>query len=602
VTTTAIVPGTTAAGPVVQTIAAQVTDAANFANSVTGLYGLSGSGKSSLADTAAIYAWRRHRKQTLAYTVDLGGYGTKRLALIRAGIMFCYDPRNHVNPFETMELISQGAFPAYLLPGGDATQDERDRGWAPPTCELVLPVRKRYQLVCPNGHRNGAFYSGPEILAAGVVTCACGHLCSANDPSTKIEEQTVRSAGFANIGHRIYDSMTAMNEWGMGDLQKQSAAGMLPSGQSGGSVLGGADALVSGSVKYGTSSKGQYGFVQNRSHDWIANIKAIGGHVVPPTMTFMVEMSKGDDESGGQPVFGPKIAGNARTSSVPGWLGNCLHAVREPQNPATPDVMVHRLWLRNHVDALDLRRVPYLAKTRGVPAGMPDYLEDPPNAADQAWSRCSLDVLYELLGAQVPTELSRLQAEFPDAPAFVAGGMTTPDEVVMQQAAVAVPVAAGGPGPRMAAGVAGVAAAPKVAGNRPRVSQPAPNVAVAAPTVAVPAVPQAAQATAPAPVAPPVPTPPVAAPPRAGRPAVAAGTVAPGGLIPTPGVAGDATAPVPTVGAAPAGVVVPQPPPPVVAAPAAPAPPSPPAPPVVKPATGSPTAQPAGRRTPRPPV
>lgn len=500
----------------------EIDQAVVMANAITALYGLSGSGKSSLCDTAMEYCWETFKEITLCYTIDLGGFGTKRLALIRAGICIAWDPRNHQDPFATMEMASLGAFPAYLLPGGPATQEERDKGWAPPDCELLMPHRKRWEYVCPSLHDAGVyFYSPHEIVAAGVVKCrTCGADCAVGNPAVRLQERVVRTAGFGRVGLRVYDSMTALNDWGSGNLKELSAQGLLPTGAQGGSALGSADALVSGQFKFGTGSKAQVGFMQNSSHRWIGNIKTIPDQVVPAHVTFMVEYAGGSDETGGQPVLGPKIEGNARTAAVGGWVGNLLHVERDGTTG------VHRMWLKNHVDPMDPRRVPYLAKTRGTPLGLPDFLEDEPN---KPWSRCNMGVLFQLLAAQVPAEIDSIRQRFPDAPAFQAA-------VAEEEVVVRTPSAQTAPGLAVAGGVralpmAGpavqsVAPAPSVPARRVRtMAGPAPVAAIA--TAAPAAASTAAATPAPPPVAvaapspavpsqmPPQPAPAAAPPPMA---------------------------------------------------------------------------------------
>ena len=82
---------------------------ARFSSGVTAIYGNSGSGKSSLADTAAEYVADRFSQGTMCVAVDPGGWGNRRLSLIHNGVMKVYDPRNHVNFFETMEALTLGA-------------------------------------------------------------------------------------------------------------------------------------------------------------------------------------------------------------------------------------------------------------------------------------------------------------------------------------------------------------------------------------------------------------------------------------------------------------------------------------------------------------
>lgn len=510
---------------VVEQITAAVTvnplaDPANLSNSVTGIYGITGSGKSSLADTGIEYCFETFGKISLVYAADLGGYGTKRLALIRQGIALVYDPRNHIDPFSTMELCSLGAFPAYLLPGGGASREDRERGYAPPDCELVLPHRRRYTIQSANGEQIAQVYDIPTAQ-----TLVQQHIGS------QLVTEVVRSKGFAHVGHRVYDSMTALNDWGMNDLQEQSAKGILPaSNDKGGRALGSADALVSGQFRFAGSSIAQYGFLQNRSYGWLANIRSIPDQVVPATVTFMVEKSKGDDESGGAVIYGPKIAGNARTSALGGWLGNLLYAAFEPDQN---QVMVRRLWLENHVDPRDLSGIPYVAKHRGTPLGMPQYLEDAPGSAP--WSTCSLGVLFHKLNDQIAQVEAALKVQFPNAPGMpMTAGEEAETVVRAVTSSAAVPTsAASGLRPVGTLPQPSAQPAPSLPAKRGlRVSAPAPVAAPAAPAAPSPAPPPAPSASGATGTATTAPTAP--------QPVVVAATDAPAGgaaVVPVPATA-----------------------------------------------------------------
>lgn len=405
--------------PVVEQDARSANQVANQANAVTGIYGISGAGKSSLADTGAEYCFATFGKVTLCYAADLGGFGNKRLTLIRNGIMRVYDPRNHINPFETMELISLGAWPVELI--------DPERGYAAPDAPLILPRRVVYQQYCPQGHPTRRFDSVAVMTASATPCPTCGVVTTVMTAS-KVDKLIVRHPLFAQVGHRIYDSMSALNDWGLQDLQKQSAEGTLPKTSSGGSLLGAADALQSGTMRFGSSSEGQYGFVQNRTYGWLSNIRAIPDHVLPPTATFFVEISKERKGGGGDVHYGPKIAGTAKTSEIGGWLGNCLHATREPYSDSDSR-MVHRLWLRNHIDARDPARLPYIAKHRGTPLGMPDYLEDKPDA--EPWSECSLAVFFQKLQAQLDKLDAQTRSRYPNSPGMWRGGAADIEEEVV---------------------------------------------------------------------------------------------------------------------------------------------------------------------------
>jgi hypothetical protein len=404
----------------------------NQASGVTGVYGLSGAGKTNLITTAAEWLYQHHQMVTLLYAADLGGFGNRMLTLIRAGIVRAYDPRNHVNPFETMELISLGAFPERLI--------DPERGHADPEVKLILPRRARHGVKCPAGHIVGYVDHAMEIAKFYQACPLCGTMTTAQNMAG-LDKQIVEHPMFAQVGGRAYDSFTALNEWGMSDLQAQSAAGLLPTGGQGGSALGSADALRSGGIVFGTSSKAQFGFLQNRTYGWLANIRTIPNQKVPAIATFGVEQSKGDDETGGVPVLGPKISGNAATGKLGFWLGNLLHAAVEPNSPSDPK-LVYRLWLTQHVDPNDPRKLLYQAKHRGTPAGMPQYLQDGPN--DPPWTKFSLGYFYDLLQAQLETLDAEVRTKYPNAPGVWLGDGVAGPEVVVESHAVsaAAPVAA----------------------------------------------------------------------------------------------------------------------------------------------------------------
>jgi hypothetical protein len=402
-----------------------ITAIANQANSCLGLVGITGTGKTSLGKTAVEEAWEVYGKLTHWYASDLGGFGNALLSMIRLGICRVWYIRNHTNPFTTMELASQGYWPE--------TMQDSETGLAAPDVRLVPPRQVRWTVICPNDHAVASYNDIAQATAMQLMCPTCGVVTSAAN-ALRMDRVVVRSAGFRRVGHYVYDSMSQMSEWGQIELRGKSARGELPSGSSGGSALGSADAVrEQGGAVFGTGSKAQVGFMQDRVPVWLSNIRAIPDQVLPPIVTFGIERSKGDDESGGIPIYGPKIAGNARTSQVPGWLGNCLITAKEPHNPPETDdlgniKLYHRLWLVNHIDPRDASGTPMVAKHRGEPLGMPDYLEDS-GKPEEAWQRCSLRVFYKLLRDQAEAIEARDRARFANAPAL-AGDSDDGEEIL----------------------------------------------------------------------------------------------------------------------------------------------------------------------------
>lgn len=413
---------------------------ARFSSGVTAVYGVSGSGKSSLADTASEYVADRFSQGTMCVAVDPGGWGNRRLSLMRAGVMKVYDPRNHINFFETMEALTLGAWPETII--------DPDRGYADPNIRLIKPRQPIWQTKCPQGHPVAQYTTEAAMVAAQVPCPTCQVLVTAQN--VKVERAIIRPAMFQQIGLRIFDSLTAMNDMGLIlELPSMSARGELPTSTKGGSALGSADALRQGELVIGTGSIAQVGFMQNRTYGWLVNIRTIPDQVLGAICTFGVEQSKDEEKIGGEMSYGPAVAGRARTAKVPGWVGNCLHATKEPDDAGHTR---HRLWLTNHIDPRDPYKYPYLAKHRGTPLGMPDMLEDPWDddpikRAELAWTGCSLRNFFLLLEAQyekVHAADQKRFAKFREDQAAI----KPKDEVV----AVAPTPVAGGPTAAVSAG------------------------------------------------------------------------------------------------------------------------------------------------------
>ncbi len=441
---------------------------ARFSSGVTAIYGNSGSGKSSLADTAAEYVADRFNQGTMCVAVDPGGWGNRRLSLIHQGVMQVYDPRNHVNFFETMEALTLGAWPEKIL--------DPDRGYADPNVKLIKPRQPMWMTKCPQEHDVAQYTTEAQMVAAQVKCPTCQTLVTSQN--VKVERAVIKPAMFQAVGLRMFDSLTAMNDMGLIlELPAMSARGELPTGTTGGSALGSADAVRQGTAVFGTGSIAQVGFMQNRTYGWLINIRTIPDQVLGAITTFGVEQSKDEDKVGGEMCYGPAISGKARTAKVPGWVGNCTHATKEPDANGN---VVHRLWLTNHIDPRDPHKLPYLAKHRGTPLGMPDFLQDkwdddPVKHAELAWTECSLRKFFLLLEDQfdkIQAADEKRFAKFREAQAKI----EATDEVI---AVAPVPIAAG-----PTAAVVGGGGGRKIrrAGGAPVPTTPAPATVSVQPT------------------------------------------------------------------------------------------------------------------------
>lgn len=69
------------------------------------------------------------------------------------------------------------------------------------------------------------------------------------------------------------------------------------------------------------ASRGTYGFVQDRTYDYIKGLKALP----VPRVIVTGHEGKGEDQVQKKTIFGPEIAGRAKTDKVSGWFANTLH-------------------------------------------------------------------------------------------------------------------------------------------------------------------------------------------------------------------------------------------------------------------------------------
>lgn len=507
------------------------------ANAVTAVMGDSGSGKTSLLATASEYCWTRFHRISRMYAADPGGFGNKILRLIRLGIVQVYNPTNHVEPFETMENLSKGWWPETIL--------DKFTGYAEPDVRLVPPRFTEWVVYCDQGHEIDRRRSKGFLVN---FSKQCAHCKKVVNPQNwgRVEEILQRSPGVEHVGLYMFDSGSALSDWAMEDMANTAAAS---TGTQGNALAATGAKIISGEYAFGANTQQHYGFAQNAVRRWIKNSRMIPGQVVPPSWSFLIQRATDDNTK--LSVFGPKIAGNAKTPEVPSWVGNCVHAAVEVNQAGKRN---HRLWLVNH--NADGTTVPYLAKTRCEPGDLPEFLEDGPE--DHKFTKFSLAYLFDQIEAALNKHGLQDAIDFPDAPTFVplvaataesrilsvkdlgAKGGSGIGGVVLGRAAVtAKPVVA-------AAVQAAVQAAPAPVAP-PTQTQPAQPPQPAQPAIARPAA-QPAQAARPAAPAVAAVAAVAAAPAQAAKPATPA---VPAGRPPTPAAVGPRVGTPPPVGARP---------------------------------------------------
>ena len=328
-------------------------------NAPTILHGDSGSGKSWQATELADYIWERsgelfgtkHRRVLRYIAVDSGGYPARVAAMARYGVIELWRCRNHRDPTGTCEYMTRGFWPAVI---------DQTTGLADDDVPLVPPVLSEFTQVCPTCQTPVARVTLPEQLIAR--KCRCGAIV----PATSVRTVKRPNPAFAHVGGLFIDGLTSMQDWIGVELSEMQAHGTLKGEQA---ALGGV--VESAGLKFAGTNRAQIGFAQLRAQIWCANAATIPGVIVPTHFTALED--RGGDESK-QPIYGPKIAGSARTYMVPQWVGHCLF-LSKVDNPAFGDGKEYRLYFTDARFA-DEGYVPHLAKTRAEPGTFPEFWND----------------------------------------------------------------------------------------------------------------------------------------------------------------------------------------------------------------------------------
>lgn len=130
-----------------------------------------------------------------------------------------------------------------------------------------------------------------------------------------------------------------------------------------------------GSESFGAPAKSHFGFVQNFILGLIRNFSSIP---VERVLYTSIE-GKGEDRLTKQLQYGPQVAGNAITASVPTYVGDCLHFEDftedigpDPLNPSQKLVESKvRVWFTQHPDLTT--KVMWPAKPRVVGAKYSEF-------------------------------------------------------------------------------------------------------------------------------------------------------------------------------------------------------------------------------------
>lgn len=366
-------------------------------NSATLIMGVTGSGKSDLLATLARYVWKKYHKVTLLYTCDGGGFPAEVQACLAAGIMWVFrlrtrDPGDLGLSVETCYRAAQGWWPKRIT---------ASTGEVEPGVEMVPPVAKRWVIRCPQGHEVKAVVSQSLIQPMPCPVCKRVIL----KPEMTVQEVMNKTAGFESVGAVCYDGLSSMLSWQMQEMA-QRAGRLELKGEEG--ALGGK--IISGDLRFGSSNRAHYGFVQTRGEELVHLTLGIPNLVVPPVWT---ALTMEDTDERALSIIGPKLAGRAKTDEAPQWFGNCLETAKIPAELGSGEQFV--LNLSEYTDVAGRR---HLCKHRGSGGTMPERLIDPKDAPH---AQVSLGVFFELLEQALDRRIEEVKKEFPDAPGVPEG-------------------------------------------------------------------------------------------------------------------------------------------------------------------------------------
>ncbi len=213
---------------------------------------------------------------------------------------------------------------------------------------------------------------------------------------------------FKDVGIRMYDGITSQNDWIMGDMAEKTGRGEIK----GETAMG---RIVSGEMVFGGSTRNHYGFAQTRSLHWIQDAANIPGHIVGPIFTARKQRAT---DSYNVKVYGPQIAGSAKTADVPSWVANCLGASIIHDEKGRREF---RLYLVNYKEPGD--DVLHLCKIRTDPGQLPPYLSDgplgtndKPISGEKPFTTFNLGYLMDLIETATDKTLKETLEAYPNAP------------------------------------------------------------------------------------------------------------------------------------------------------------------------------------------
>ncbi len=422
----------------------------------TGVIGVPGSGKTTLADGFSVYLWETFKKVLLLYSWDGGAIPTQIQKRMQQGLIRYWRARTRSGDglgIETVYLASKGYWPKAIDP---------QTGETSPAVELVAPVTTRYALSCPKGHPINTVQHHVQIIPQYCAECRA--MVQVNE--YRIAESVTRTKGFELVGGVFFDGLTSMCNVVMDHMDISRGAGLI-----GGEKPAFGGVVASGVVKMGGNNRADIGFGQSRAQQFVNNSLSIPSLVEGPVFTGLA--MEATDE-GGLPIVGMKLPGRAATDEASAWFGNMMEMGRTLDDAGKEHVT---LFLRPFTDKQNRR---HLLKTSSSPIGLPDMLIDPPLDEKKAGVIANLGDVFRGLDADLKHALATDDVK--DTPGM-AGSPTSYGETIVSALVAAVTQAAIAQVPTPAPATPAAPAAPTVKAAAPRMPPKAKAAPAAAPKV-----------------------------------------------------------------------------------------------------------------------
>lgn len=229
----------------------------------------------------------------------------------------------------------------------------------------------------------GGYFPLSPLIDQGIIDVCDVNLMVGNDKSVLallrklsrgfwIKDGKMQPGELTNVGCYAIESLSSLSDLIMYELRRDLRAAAEPT-VTPFAVAG--DAAFGSEERFGCNSRAHYGFTQREIQNFV---RAMCGIAVPYVI-FTTHETYGEDDVSRQRVRGPSIVGQAVTSRVPAWFGDCLHSDAYWRSVPSQDKLQRheltvRIWFTRHPDET-VPGITYPAKVRVPPAGMKALLD-----------------------------------------------------------------------------------------------------------------------------------------------------------------------------------------------------------------------------------